>query len=83
MCRARSQALEKDATDTSKADTAVLDAISAKEQALQNARAIAETTKTLNDDLKAERALRAFYIKQIEIVTQDRQGQEEAQRRDR
>jgi TP901 family phage tail tape measure protein len=52
------------------ADTKVLDAISDKEQALQNQLTLAQTTKSLTDDLKAERRLRAFYIKQIEIVAQ-------------
>jgi TP901 family phage tail tape measure protein len=48
---------------------AILDAISGKEQRLLNQRSLAELTKTLDDDLKAERNLRAFYIKQIEIVS--------------
>lgn len=63
-----------DLQDTSeavqKADQGVLDAISGKEQALRNKITIAQTTKSLNDDLRAERKLRAFYLKQIDVVRQ-------------
>jgi TP901 family phage tail tape measure protein len=47
---------------------AILDAISGKEQRLLNQRSLAELTETFDDDLKAERQLRAFYVKQIEII---------------
>ena len=50
------------------ADTKVIDAITAREQAILNKLALADVTETLRDDIRIGRELRAFYVKQIAIV---------------